>query len=185
MAVLKKLIRRILGRTEGFTLVEMVVSIAALSLISVFILNMFIISSQLQHEAADIDKATLMAAQTCEKLRVAPEPELTYGDIIAGSVVSVESNGALRFTVSYDENWNVTHNSDNAKFVMTAWLGPILSESRILASFGRLNDSTDIVSQRLSIEVEVISPASEDGGEPTELCKLATSRTHVRQEVRK
>lgn len=99
------------GKNSGFTLLEVIVSIAALSFISVFILQMFISSSNLNNRAKDSDIAMSVAISEIESLKKhsAVSGYLSEGDDIRETT---ENNGVITVSLYYDKAWNLTKNSE-------------------------------------------------------------------------
>lgn len=90
------------NKRNGFTLLEVIISVAALSLISVFILQMFLASSGLNERAKNTDIAITKAISEIERVK-------------SGTSVDVGVK-----ELSYDKNWNVlTGKNENACFLLT------------------------------------------------------------------
>jgi len=91
---------------RGFTLLEVIISIATLSLISLFILQMFMASSDLNNRAKNTDAALTKAITEIEKIKGGqrPAPGTTF--------------------VYYDEKWLPTNGSGGAAFVQEIFVSP-------------------------------------------------------------
>ena len=74
---------------KGISLLEVIISIAALSIISGFILQMFIVSAELNQRAKDLDFLSLKAISTIEEIK------------------SVGSGGEIFFYEYYDREYNL------------------------------------------------------------------------------
>ncbi|HEX2947244.1 MAG TPA: prepilin-type N-terminal cleavage/methylation domain-containing protein [Clostridia bacterium] len=59
-------------KTEGFTLIEVIVSIAILSIISVAIVQMFTVSARVNNKAYVLDKANALCTETAERFKADP-----------------------------------------------------------------------------------------------------------------
>ncbi len=177
-------VRRLARQKEGFTLVEMVVSIAALALISVFILDMFIVSSRLQHDAADIDRAALVAGQACEVLRTTPSDQLIYADVFDGARVTREG-GLVTLNLAYDKRWTPTVDPALAYYELRATLGPSLGETAFPLAFGGAGDAR-AAAQRMQVRVSITRVPTENSTSKgsTVLCDFTTSRTFVTEVVK-
>jgi prepilin-type N-terminal cleavage/methylation domain-containing protein len=89
--------------SKGFTLLEVILSVAALSLISIFILQMFMASARLNERAKNTDIAVTKAVSGIEQLK--------------SGQVGVLSEGNTE--VYFDINWNTHSNQNgNACFVL-------------------------------------------------------------------
>jgi len=53
-------------RTRGFTLLEVIISITVVSIISVFILEMFVVSNRVNKKANDLDNASVACTNAVE-----------------------------------------------------------------------------------------------------------------------
>ena len=89
---------------KGFTLLEVVISVAALSLISIFIIQMFLASSTLNARAKNTDIALARAITEIDMIKSGhyPPPHL-MGDGLA---------------VYFGKNWSVGANVHDAYFAM-------------------------------------------------------------------
>lgn len=93
---------------SGFTLVEVIFSIALLSIVSVVILNLYIASGELNDKALIQNMASLMASNAIEEVRSTPRdlPEsitLYYDEYWALSDKSAEASYTLNLSVTKDE----------------------------------------------------------------------------------
>jgi len=90
---------------DGFTLMEVVISIAALSILSVFILQMFITSANANARAQNIDMASAKAMSIMERFK-------TLHDISELDALYPEFNivpgtsGSFFFSERYGKDWN-------------------------------------------------------------------------------
>ena len=58
-------------RVKGVSLVELILSIAVLSFLSIYVIQMFIISHRLNQEAEVLDQSVLIATQIFEQVEAA------------------------------------------------------------------------------------------------------------------
>lgn len=63
---------RVKNRTKGLSLVEIILSIAVLSILSVYVIQMFITSSNLNHKAEAIDQSVLISESIFESIELDP-----------------------------------------------------------------------------------------------------------------
>jgi len=95
---------------KGFTLLEMVISIAALSLLGVFIVQMFMASANLNSRAKDADKALTLAITEIDALKSSHRPP--------------EPGGSVFFSY-FDKDWTkVESGSGRAKFQLALSIFP-------------------------------------------------------------
>jgi prepilin-type N-terminal cleavage/methylation domain-containing protein len=94
---------------QGFTLVEVIFSIALLSIVSVVILNLYIASGQLNNKAQTQNMASLMASNIIEDIKSMP---------------SIPPKSKELF---YNEYWELVDDSQNAEYRL--YLTTMQSES--------------------------------------------------------
>ena len=63
---------RVKSRASGLSLVEIILSIAVLSILSVYVIQMFITSSNLNHKAEAIDQSVLLSESIFESIELDP-----------------------------------------------------------------------------------------------------------------
>jgi prepilin-type N-terminal cleavage/methylation domain-containing protein len=91
--------------TGGFTLAEVVVSIAILSIISVALLQMFTVSAGTNYSAYNIDKAKDLCVGACENIKADPTSDSIF---LSGFYATLDAPGVTTFTKYYDRQWNET-----------------------------------------------------------------------------
>ena len=82
--------RRFISRLKsenGFSMLEVVISVAGLALIAGFILQMFIVSSKVNQRSADKDQATRICENTLEQTRA----NIAKGDSASSSAVDSDN----------------------------------------------------------------------------------------------
>ena len=97
-------------KKNGFTLLEVIISVATLSVISLFIVQMFMASSNLNNRARNSDAALAVAITEIERIKGGTGP-WTGSDI-----------------KYYDNDWNIMdESSDNAFFILEMFVNPDIS----------------------------------------------------------
>lgn len=98
---------------RGFTLVEIVISIGVLAVVSAFVIQLFIGSSNIQIKARDMDQASMQAQAALEYYKTfgGCDPGRARGDFLRGGFYS-EDGGAFSLRLRYDINWNRTDLQD-------------------------------------------------------------------------
>ncbi len=112
---------------RGFSLVEMLIAVAILSLMGLVVIQVFITASSLNHKAADMDRAVAIGTTIVERLKGLPAgTELDsqkIGSIFSDAVVSIGVDGR-EGTLSqlYTEEWEPMSMSSSqlASFVVDA-----------------------------------------------------------------
>lgn len=95
---------------KGFTLIEMLIAVAVLSLLGLVVIQVFITASSLNHKAADVDRAVAVSAAVVEQLKGLPAGAVldsqTIGGLFPEAVVSISTDG-LEGTLSqlYSPEW--------------------------------------------------------------------------------
>ncbi|MDR2939683.1 MAG: type II secretion system GspH family protein [Clostridiales bacterium] len=86
---------------KGFSLVEVVMSIATLAIISGFVLEMFFVGTTLNAKARDLDFATNIAVNSIELFKSCDSLEEYIGYYKSFEV----GNSSAKIKKYYDENW--------------------------------------------------------------------------------
>lgn len=115
----------------GFTLLEVVISVAALALISVFVVQMFMASSGVNRRARDADTALATAVTLIEHIKsranllefVQTEPGLRTDP--AADFAADEHERLLGYEgyVYYDKDWGRINTDENASVRFRVWVG--------------------------------------------------------------
>ena len=82
----------------GYALIEIILAIGVLAIVSMVVLQMFALASDVQKRATDTDQASLLAQSTVERYRL-------HGDVAGQSF--------------YDDQWAPVADGDRAAYVMT------------------------------------------------------------------
>lgn len=99
-------------KQEGFTLMEMIISVGTLALISGFILQMFIVSENVNQKARNTDVAATIVVHAVEAIkRQRTLDDYMLDDFYRESVTENDMDQAqepsqLRIIKCYDKNWN-------------------------------------------------------------------------------
>jgi len=114
---------------RGFTLTEMLMAVAVLSLLGLTVIQVFITAGSLNHKAADMDQAVARSQTVVESLKALradrPLDTQTLGQLFPGAVAVVNADG-LRGTLEqrYAPDWKPVTSGDAAEegFVLRAEL---------------------------------------------------------------
>ena len=145
-------------KSRGFTLLEVVISIAALSLIGGFVLQMFLVSSQANEKAQNMDISS-SKAQNC--------------------IESWLNDGHAPDVVFYDSSWFELKNQAGARFELTAKISNVSSfntTATVVENFDSLSNETALVpsGKILGIYVTVIDLTADT--EKSILCEYSTEK---------
>ncbi|SMP62878.1 type IV pilus modification PilV family protein [Anoxynatronum buryatiense] len=100
---------------QGFSLLEIIMAVGILSLVSLYLLQIFVTAVRLNHQAADLDESVQLGNSIIqlldsglEKERLANQPFFQHAQI--------EQNGqSTSLTMGYDDKWQpVPHDSEPA-----------------------------------------------------------------------
>lgn len=111
---------RIKKRGEGFTLVEVIISIGVLSIASVFILQMFVTSAQLNANARDIDKVNMWTSTLMETFHLEDDPAAFADNPVFTHPIVQAGGEATTIICRFDKDWQPVEGEEGAKFRMTA-----------------------------------------------------------------
>ncbi len=101
-----------MSNENGFTLMEAVISIAVLAIISGFILQMFIVSNNVNNKAGDIDSGNSMIFTAVELFKKNQSmEEFLKEDFFSGSTV-INNNYNTTIYKCYDKSYNQIPDSD-------------------------------------------------------------------------
>ena len=107
---------------KGFTLVELVVAIAALALCSGFIISMYFKSDELSDDANLYDEAMNQVSFISETFKGSESPENFIENI---HFAPGAGSGTSTWTIYYNENWYAEDSLDKAYVVLLAELSPV------------------------------------------------------------
>lgn len=106
---------------KGFTLVELVVSIAALALCSGFILSMYFKSDELSDEANLYDEAANQISFIAETFKASDDP-LNFADNF--HLETVETASEHNWVIYYNEDWYAIDSMEEAYVMLKLELTP-------------------------------------------------------------
>lgn len=119
------MIKRHLGKNtlinrQGFSLVEMIVAIAIMTIISASLLKVFVISAQVQKSAYDMDMGSAKATEIIELYKKNQSTTGIHLAIPGGTEIVPGSSYEWR----YDFKWQTTVDPSQVKYVMKLTLTP-------------------------------------------------------------
>ncbi|MFX0548762.1 prepilin-type N-terminal cleavage/methylation domain-containing protein [Hathewaya histolytica] len=126
-------------KNKGFTLIEVIISIAIISIVGFSVMNMFNTSTKVNRNAKELDYANLKATNTVEKIKNAPLEFTKTMDLrdeayFKDKQVVINKEDANRLekryakVIYYDYSWNEVSKKKDAKFKATV----NLTEERFL-----------------------------------------------------
>lgn len=110
---------------KGFTLVEMIISVAFLAVISLVLAELFISAQNCLDKAHDLDQSVHIAKKTIETFKAGEKPEdFIESESMSSSNIS-ESGDAFAVMTYYDEDWQVLNPSDDLLKSKTAFISTV------------------------------------------------------------
>lgn len=100
-------------RVKGVSLVELILSIAVLSFLSIYVIQMFIISHRLNQEAEVLDQSVLIATQIFEQVEAAQTFEFFLETDLVAQAVTRSNKDKTEIRIFYDESWQRVDQSDD------------------------------------------------------------------------
>jgi prepilin-type N-terminal cleavage/methylation domain-containing protein len=176
---------------KGFTLVEVMISILALTLLSGFILEMFLTASRVNQQAQDTDAGAMLAMSVIESFRQQNSPfDLDKDPLLAGAFTA-KSGREMNVSLYYDAQWNpvqtpaAAETPSGARFNMEVHVSqaaqdpplPPNSVSRAYRSDGAPVGNDFLEGSVYSIQIQVYQLASDSAKTP--LTELASSHYFV------
>ncbi|MDR3239371.1 MAG: prepilin-type N-terminal cleavage/methylation domain-containing protein [Clostridiales bacterium] len=91
---------------KGFSLLEVIISIATIAVISGFILQMFIVSARLNQRARDLDMGASLAVNAVETVKKASRlQDIEADSFFEGALTRMPRKEALEIVGCYDARW--------------------------------------------------------------------------------
>ncbi len=109
---------------KGFTLVEMIISVAFLAVISLVLAELFISSQNCLDKAHDLDQSVHIAKKTIENFKAGEGPNDFIDESISSSDIS-ESGDTIVVKTYYDEDWKILNPSDDLLQSRTAFVSTV------------------------------------------------------------
>ncbi len=148
----------------GFSLVEVILSIAVLALLSGFILQFFITSSRLNERSSQVDQATVLAASAVENFKAQETPALAAEGELAQATVTAGSGG-WEATQYYDQDWRpLAPGAGGETFRLCATVTPVAEGKALtVSSDGSGEARAQSGLYRIEVRVETLQPGEGSG----------------------
>jgi len=98
-------------KKRGVSLVELILSIAVLSILSVYVIQMFILSQKLNDQAEALDQSVLISASIFETVEKDQTLESLFNSTLFKYAESIESGDVLSQKLYLDEKWHPVQSS--------------------------------------------------------------------------
>ncbi|NTV88802.1 MAG: prepilin-type N-terminal cleavage/methylation domain-containing protein [Clostridiales bacterium] len=99
-------------REKGFTMVEMVISVAFLAIISVFVVQFFISARNLSLKAHDIDMSVNISREIISTFKTVENAKELQGASALAKAEKLETLETMNYRSYFDEDWNKVDMSD-------------------------------------------------------------------------
>ena len=126
---MKRLVQK--NSNKGFTLVEVIISVAVLCIVCGIILRLFVSAGELGIKNSDIGKARIVALNRMETLKSSDQP-FDMEVLDEGNVV-----WPVKLLEYYDSGWNRVQSSQNPAFVLSVKVKPYGDSIFTPESFGK------------------------------------------------
>lgn len=93
-------------KNKGVSLVEIILSIGILSLLSVYVIQMFILSKTLNSEANNLDKSVYLSESIFELIEKDPTLVLLLKSDWFKHRDTIEEEESVKTTINFDSDWN-------------------------------------------------------------------------------
>ena len=137
-------------KKKGVSLVELILSIAVLSILSVYVIQMFITSKTLNQKAEDLDYSVLISQTIFETVENDKTLEAVYNSPLFKFAVSSPSEDKSLTVIYFDENWKPIPKGENQVYSLT------FTAEKIQALDYGLVDYRIIVQKDENLELEQI-----------------------------
>ncbi len=109
-------------RKKGFSLLEIILSVAVLSILSVFVVKMFLLASTLNDRAEALDESVVLAEQLLQRARAAGDIEGLMADegVERGTVMGDE------LQLMYDRTLKTTAQKADAYYIASVTIEPVV-----------------------------------------------------------
>lgn len=133
---------------KGFTLVEVIISIAVLSVVCAIVLRLFVVADEISKKSKNEDIAVIYAINAIEKCKASESIKAILESFNQDGAKITENNNAIKIEYFFDDNWDkLPTNKINSKnlyildFTMTRGINQLYDiNSRVFKLDAKLND---------------------------------------------
>lgn len=90
---------------QGFSLLEIIMAVGLLSLVSLYLLQIFVTAVRLNHQAADLDESVQLSNNVIQLLDGGLEKERLESQLLFHQAVIEQEGHTTRLSMSYDDDW--------------------------------------------------------------------------------
>jgi prepilin-type N-terminal cleavage/methylation domain-containing protein len=147
MAGMNKIMRK--NSNGGFTLVEVIISVAVLCLVCGVMLRLFVAADDLRENNMDIEKAQVYVLNKMEELKSADEP--LPADILS----EPDYDGSFTLTQYFDNDWKGVQSWENPRYILVTEIVPMGEGIFTEGAFGVSDENNSVSSALFKIEVSM------------------------------
>lgn len=103
---------RFKNKKKGISLVELILSIAVLSILSIYVIQMFLLSQKLNGQAEALDQSVLLSESIFETIELDRSLESVFNTPLFKFAEFMESGDVVSRKLYLDENWNPVQPND-------------------------------------------------------------------------
>lgn len=137
------------NNNSGFTLVEVIISVAVLCLVCGIMLRLFVSADDLRENNLDIEKAQVFVLNEMEKLKSNDEP--IPEDILS----EPDYDGSFTLTQYFDNNWKGVQSWENPRYILVTVIEPVGEGLFTEGAFGVTEDRSGVSSALFKIAVSI------------------------------
>ncbi|MGX8795543.1 type IV pilus modification PilV family protein [Fusibacter sp. JL298sf-3] len=100
-------------RKKGFSLIEIILSVAVLSILSIFVVKMFLLASTLNDRAEALDESVVLAEQLLQRARAAGDIE----NLMADEALGRGTVAGNELQLMYDQMLKTTAQKSDAYYI--------------------------------------------------------------------
>ncbi len=137
-------------KKKGVSLVELILSIAVLSILSVYVIQMFLLSQRLNGQAEALDQSVLLSENIFETVEKDRSLESVFNTSLFKFAETIESGNIVNRKLYLDENWNPVQSNQSYLYTL------IFSADEIQALDYSVVDYKVMIQKEENLKVEQI-----------------------------
>jgi len=137
-------------KKKGVSLVELILSIAVLSILSVYVIQMFLLSQKLNGQAAALDQSVLLSETIFETVEMDRTLESVFNAPLFKFAESIESGDIIHRKLYLDEAWHPVQSNQAYLYTLS------FTAEEIQALEYSVVDYTVLIQKEENSEVELI-----------------------------
>jgi prepilin-type N-terminal cleavage/methylation domain-containing protein len=107
------------NKKKGISLVELILSIAVLAILSVYVIQMFLLSQKLNEQAEALDQSVMLSETIFETVELDRSLESVFNAPLFKYAESIESSDVVSRKLYLDKNWNPVQSSETYLYTLS------------------------------------------------------------------